>query len=433
MSFCKNFMWGAATAAFQVEGAYAQDGKGPSIWDELSEGKILHGDTGNVAADHYRRWREDIALMREIGINAYRFSVSWARIFPSGDEVNERGLAFYRELVRALKEAGIEPVCTLYHWDLPMWLHERGGWLNEETALKFAEFARTVCEALSEDVRYWITINEPQSFICAGYESGVHAPFESYPLPVLRKISRIVMLAHGMAVREIREWAELKPFIGYAPTASVFVPYDDSEEEIRRARERTFSVERAGSAAWWSDPIVAGVIPDGFEDVLSREDMATICQPLDFYAFNVYTALNYEAEEKRFIKSGMPRTAFGWVIDPKSIYWAAKFFYERYRLPILVTENGMANVDFPMHDKRVRDPQRIEYIRCYLTELKRASEEGIPVVGYFYWSLLDNLEWAMGYDMRFGLIYVDFQTQERTLKDSAYYYRSVIEQNGEDL
>lgn len=434
MQFRKDFLWGAATAALQIEGAWKECGKVPSIWDIAPAGKISHGETCHVACDHYHRVEQDVALMKKLGLRSYRFSVSWPRVISDANgTINAEGLSFYDRLVDLLQSAGIEPICTLYHWDLPLWMYERGGWLNEEVASQFEFYVRTVAAKLSDRVRYWITINEPQCFIGAGYQNGIHAPFHTEPPLIIKKLTRNVMLAHGRAVRAIRASAKKTPLIGFAPTSGVWIPEGKSTEETEKARLRTFSAEHAGGNGWWSDPMVLGKLPAVLQDVISEEDMRTIVQPLDFYAFNLYTAINFEGESCRLNYAGMPRTDFGWVIEPDAMYWACKFFWERYRLPILVSENGMANADFVMEGGKVHDPQRIEYMRRYLKAIARAVEEGVPVLGYQYWSLFDNFEWAEGYSKRFGLIYVDYRTQERILKDSAYFYRDVIASDGKIL
>ena len=433
MSFGKNFLWGAATAAPQIEGAWKEDGKVPSIWDIASPERILRGETCHNACDHYHRMEQDVTLMKELGLRSYRFSVSWPRIITNAEgTVNEKGLAFYDKLVGLLKNVGIEPVCTLYHWDLPLWMYERGGWLNEEVAAQFEKYVRVVVARLSDRVKYWITVNEPQCFIGVGYQSGTHAPFHREPPVLIHKLTRNVMLAHGRAVRAIRETAKLKPLIGFAPTAGVTIPEGTSVQDIELAREKTFTAVHVGGNGWWSDPIVLGKLPEVLRGAISEEDMRTIVQPLDFYAFNLYTAVNFDGKTT-LDYVGMPRTDIGWAIEPVSMYWACKFLWERYRLPIFVTENGMANADFVMSDGKVHDAQRIEYIRMYLRELSRAQEEGIPVLGYQYWSLLDNFEWAEGYGRRFGLIYVDYRTQKRIPKDSAYFYKDVIASGGKNI
>ncbi len=430
MRFPKNFLWGAAAAAYQIEGAYNEDGKVPSIWDSLSAGHVKHGDTGNVACDHYHRYREDIALMKELGLKSYRFSVSWPRVIS--DEkgtVNQKGLQFYVDLVNELTAAGIEPMCTLFHWDLPMWAYAMGGWKNETVADLFADYAEVVVRALSGKVRYWMTINEPQCFVGLGYGYGVHAPFEKNDDETLAKIMRVVMLAHGKAAAAIRAHAKLPPIIGFAMANSPSLPRSEKEEDVRAAYEATFA---SGNMAY-SDGIVLGRFEGLLQPLVSEADKKIICAPLDFYGFNCYTGADfYDLPEGRNprVKEGMPRTAMDWVVSPEALYWLPKFLYERYRLPLLVCENGMANLDWVMADGKVHDPQRIDFLRRYLICLHRAVEENIPVLGYQYWSLLDNFEWAEGYDKRFGLIYVDYGTQERTLKDSAHFYADVIRTNG---
>ena len=439
MGFRENFLWGAASAAAQVEGAYLDDGRSPSIWDDPSVlgDHIAHGETPHIACDHYHRWREDVALMREMGLNSYRFSISWSRVVPQPGQINAVGLAFYRQLAEALREAGIEPIVTLYHWDLPLWAHEAGGWENEKIVGWFGEFVQAVVDALSDRVKWWITFNEMQMFIGRGYINGQMAPFHKTQDPaMIAALTRHVMLAHGRAVKIIRERAKTPPMIGMAPTGPVFTPKSEKEEDIRAAYEATFAVmPGADGACWWMDPILLGRLPEGLKGFISEDDLREICQKLDFYGFNVYQSRNYSEAFGRnsSVYPGMPRTAFAWPITPEVMYWAARFHYERYGLPILVSENGMANTDFVMEDGKVHDPQRTDFLRRYLRSLKKAADEEIPVLGYQYWSILDNFEWCSGYDMHFGLVYVDYLTQKRTVKDSAWVYRDIIQANGNNL
>ncbi len=439
MSFPKNFLWGAATASAQVEGAYDADGKGLTIWDDFSAGYIANGDTAKTSGDHYHRYKEDVALMKKIGLKSYRFSIAWARIFPDDSgKVNEKGVQFYVNLVNELVAAGIEPMCTLYHWDLPMWLYRKGGWKNEAIIDLYVEYVKVMVDALSDKVRYFITFNEPQCFIGLGHSSGCHAPFEKLNDTEIEVMTRNVMLAHGKAVQAIRERAKQPVKIGFAPTCPIFLPQDDTPEAIEHARYRTFeSTDRPTRwdwIDWWSDPIVLGkrAVNTNF---LSDEDLKIICQPLDFYGYNIYFSNTdyYKGEPKKKAPGGTPRTTMNWPMTPESTYWSAKYLSERYHLPLLITENGMANTDFVMLDGKVHDPQRINFIHTYLRSLKKAVEEGIDVIGYQYWSLMDNFEWAEGYKQRFGLVYVNYETFERTLKDSAYFYADVIKTNGENL
>lgn len=440
MSFPKNFLWGAASAAYQVEGAYDEDGKGLGIWDVMSEGHVHHGENGNVACDHYHRYKEDVALMKEMGLKAYRFSISWPRVMPQPGVVNDKGLQFYRDLVAELKVAGIEPMCTLYHWNLPMWQHEKGGWHNEQTSDAFADFVKVMVDALSDQVQYWMTINEPAGFVGNGYFTGIHAPFEKLldkPMPemmgALYGLTRTVLLAHGKAVQVIRKYAKLPPKIGMALNGNILIPENESLEATEAAKVGVFPDQAFfAHINWWADPAILGIVPQTLQPALSAEDLMTIHQPLDFFGYNCYNANNYDeyTGPNPAVYPGMPRTAMDWPITPDALYWAAKFFTERYDLPMLVTENGMANVDFVMSDGEVHDPQRIEYLKGYIAGLQRAADEGLPVVGYMYWSILDNFEWADGYDRRFGLVHVDYRTQKRTRKDSSFWYADVIKNNG---
>ena len=444
MSFPKDFLWGAASAAHQVEGAYNEDGKGLGIWDVLCEGKVKHGENGNVACDHYHRYKEDVAIMKELGLKHYRFSISWPRVMPNGTgEVNEQGLQFYKNLVNELVEAGIEPMVTLYHWNLPMALYEQGGWKNAQSPEWFEEYTKVVVEALSDKVKYWMTFNEFQVFVGLGHIAAMHAPFEQDPTSLL-SITKNVLLAHGKSVKAIRKYAKQEVKIGIAPTGSAFVPKDELPESIEIARKKTFNSEAAMfGTEWWADPIVFGVFPEEYLEKFgltvspfSEEELKEIHQPIDFYGYNVYQSMNYSIDiktRKAIRPVGYPITTMDWPITPEVLYWSTRFLYERYQLPILVTENGMANTDFVMMDGKVHDPQRIDYIHRYLKHLERALEEGIPVLGYTYWSIMDNFEWSEGYDKRFGLIHVNYQTMERTIKDSGYWYAEVIKSNGENL
>lgn len=443
MGFSKDFLWGAASAAYQIEGAYDADGKGLSIWDALSEGHVEHGENGNISCDHYHRFREDIALMKSLGLKAYRFSVSWPRVMPREGEINPAGIEFYKELVHEIIDAGMTPLCTLYHWDLPMWMHEKGGWFADSVSDHFEEYTAAVIDALSDRVSRWMPFNEPTSFIGAGYLIGIHAPFESAEegsdeyYRRLAALSRNVLLAQGKSVRCIRKRAKLAPEAGIATDGDLFTPDTESEADIRAAKEKTFSAEAGVRRLhWWLDPVMKGTAHPLLASALREGDMEIIHQPLDFIGFNCYMSNDFnDGPDGRMLRSrpGMPRTAMGWPVTKNALYWGVKFIHERYGVPVMITENGMANCDFMMDDGCIRDPQRIQYMKWYLEGLKRAADEGCPVLGYMAWSILDNFEWALGFDKRFGLIYVDYSTQERTLKDSALWYARVIRSNGEDL
>lgn len=442
LTFPKEFLWSAASAAHQVEGAYDTDGKGLGIWDALVEGHVKHNETGHIACDHYHRYKEDVALMKEMGLKAYRFSISWPRVMPEKGVVNEKGILFYQNLVNELVEAGIEPMVTLYHWNMPMWVYEEGGWHDERIVEYFAEYVEVVVKALSDKVSKWMTLNEPACFIGNGYVMGDHAPFENNlsDVNVLQefsaKISRQVLLAHGRAVQVIREHAVLPPLVGLALNGTLIEPKDNSNQEKEIAKAKMFSdFGLFGTFSWWADPMVLGRIPEPMVGIVSEEDMKIINQPLDFLGYNCYTTSNFDEWMPNHdpIYPGMPRTAMGWTITPNALYWAMKFFYERYQLPLMVTENGMTNVDFVALDGKVYDQPRIEFLKYYLKSLHQAIEEGVPVIGYSYWSIMDNFEWAEGYEPRFGLIHVDYRTQKRTRKESSYWYESVCRTNAIDL
>ncbi len=441
--FRDDFVWGAATASYQIEGAADADGKGPSVWDMMCRqpGRIWEGHTGDVACDHYHRSTEDIALMRAIGLQAYRFSVAWPRVQPEGfGAVNAAGLDFYDRLVDALLAAGIQPWVTLFHWDYPLALFHRGGWLNPDSPRWFAEYAGVVVDRLSDRVRHWITLNEPQCFIWFGHSTGMHAPGMRYRFDEVVLAGHHALLGHGLATQVIRARAKTPPLVGWAPVGVTYHPASDSAADIEAARRLTFAnTDRSlWSNSWWADPVVLGGYP---EDALrlfgsaaprfSDGDMAVIRQPIDFYGANIYTGCRVAAGvdgEPRIlpVPAGHPQTHFHWNVTPETLYWGARFFHERYGLPLVITENGMSGTDWVSLDGRVHDPQRIDFLTRYLRALGAAVQDGADVRGYFHWSLLDNFEWAEGYKQRFGLVHVDYQTQRRTLKDSALWFRDVI-------
>ncbi len=452
MSFPKNFTWGAAAASYQVEGAPQEDGKGLSVWDTFShtEGKIKNNDHGDIACDHYHRYKEDIARMKEIGLKAYRFSISWSRILPEGTgKVNQAGLSFYSDLVDELLAAGIEPYVTLFHWDLPQALYDRGGWLNRDITDWFADYVRVVVEALSDRVSVWMTLNEPLCHILLGHMIGNHAPGDQLPMRDIFIMLHHIHLAHGKAVKMIRSYAKKPPVVGFVPNPGPGVPLTESEADLEAAREYSLNGSSRGiwSNGWWLDPVLLGKYPeDGLElfqkdfpaDIVKDGDMKLMSQPLDFLGINLYAGTVVCHDDAKGIrevpnKPGYDKTALKWLILPQIMYYMPKFLYERYRLPIIIAENGLTMPDWVSLDGKVHDPGRIDYLQRYLRELRRASEEGVDIRGFFYWSIMDNFEWAEGYNERFGLIHVDYETQKRTLKDSAYWYRNIIKTNGDAL
>lgn len=434
--FPEDFLWGAATASAQIEGGWDEGGRTPSIWDVSPVGKVHKNETCHTACDHYHRWEEDIALMKELGLKSYRFSVSWSRVMPREGEVNEEGLSFYSNLVDALLEAGIEPLITLYHWDLPLWMHEKGGWKTLSIREGFLEYASAVVDRLSDRVSYWITFNEPQCFLMNGYMQGVHAPFQRDYL-CFPRITRNFMLTNAAAVKLIRKRAQKPPKIGLAFAAGAFIPDEETENGIELARHKSF-YKGMGTMnnRWWMDPILLGRPVNAYGVYRSRKrDMKDIQVVLDFIGINNYSAFNYSdwGGDKNVDTTKLPKNSLGWVIDGRSMYWTVRFLYERYGVPVMITENGMSNPDVVNKSGEVCDEVRIGYIEEYLRNLKRAIGEGVPVLGYQHWSLMDNFEWAEGYDPRFGLVHVDFQSGKRTIKKSGYYYASIIESSGSML
>ncbi len=450
MKFPDGFVWGAASSAYQVEGGHDADGKGPSVWDEFCRrpGAIWSGHTGEIACDHYHKYPDDIALMKQIGLQAYRLSISWARVIPEGTgKVNPAGLAFYDRLVDGLLAAGIEPWVTLFHWDYPQALFCRGGWLNRESPDWFAEYIGVVVDRLSDRVSRWMTINEPQIFLGPDHGDSIGAP-SLRPTTSERLITaHHTLMSHGRAVQVIRARAKKKPSIGWAPIGRTKYPATDAKADIDAARSLTLGVVAKDfwNNTWFADPVVFGRYPeDGIKTYgvpmtfVKPGDMETIKQPIDFYGVNIYDGEPVRAgpDGKPLIvphKPGHPQTAVRWFITPEALYWGPRFLYERYKLPIVVTENGMSGTDWVSLDGKVHDAQRIDYTQKYLMALGRAIADGTDVRGYMHWSIMDNFEWQNGYKERFGLIHVDYATQKRTLKDSAHWYSRVIASNGRSL
>jgi len=449
-TFPSTFVWGAAAASYQIEGAAKADGKGPSVWDMFCRqpGKIWQGNTGDVACDHYHRFQEDVRLMKELNLQAYRFSISWPRVLPEGvGAVNEPGLAFYDRLVDLLLTNNIQPWATLFHWDYPHELFRRGGWLHRESSDWFAEYTRVVVDRLSDRVAWWMTQNEPQCYIGLGHLTGEHAPGVKLGFADVLQAAHNSLLAHGKAVQVIRSRAKRKPCVGAALVGVTRIPATESPEDIAAARQATFSVteRNCSNNTWFADPMLLGKYSeDGlklFADALPKihpADMDTICQPLDFYGANIYFGDVVRARsdggwERLPLPVGPALTTMEWPVTPEALYWGPKFFYERYGLPIAITENGMANCDWLSSDGKVHDPQRIDFLSRYLRAYGRAIAEGVPGIAYFVWSILDNFEWAHGYKQRFGLVYVDYQSQRRIIKDSGYWYRDVIASSGQKL
>ena len=450
MGFAKDFVWGAATSSYQIEGTGRDSGKGQNIWDVFTKepGRVYEGHTGDIACDHYHRFREDVAYMKELGLKGYRFSIDWSRVLPEGTgKVNEKGIDFYNALIDELLEQGIEPYITLYHWELPYDIYKRGGWMNPEIVEWFGQYARLVAERFSDRVKYFFTLNEPQCFVGLGFLQGCHAPGVKAPLRDTFEMAHNALKAHGRAVQMLRAYGKQNVQIGYAPTSGMCYPEKETPKDIEAARKALFALpvdlsNWTWNVSWWSDPVILGKYPEEgmkkyekYLPVITDEDMKLISQPIDFYGQNIYNGrcirmgTDGRPEEVRR-PAGFPKTATNWPVTPEALYWGPKFLYERYRKPIYITENGMACHDTVSQDGKVHDPNRIDFLARYLKNLKRAAEE-IDIRGYFQWSLMDNFEWDKGYAERFGIIYVDFETQERIWKDSAYWYRDLIRRNGD--
>lgn len=458
MSFPEDFTWGVASSSYQIEGAARTDGRGMSVWDEFSHRPeaIWHQHNGDVACDHYHRYKEDVALMAELGVKAYRFSLAWPRILPEGTgPINPKGIDFYNRLIDELLKYGIEPWITLFHWDFPLDLFHKGGWLNRESSNWFASYAKVACEAFSDRVSQWITLNEPQCYLGLGHAKSIHAPGIPYPRQFILQGIHHTLLAHGKAVQAMRASSKQDLTIGWSPVGWVTYPSDEESSEVVEAARTSMFATLASSPtwfmnnSWYSDPVILGKYPEqGWEsfgrDVprVQAEDMDIISQPIDFYGVNIYhgAPINLEVTVNRDhqVKTnqrppGFPQTQMGWSVDPKVLYWGPKFLSERYNLPVHITENGIASMDWIHSDGAVHDSPRIDYLNRHLVQLHRAIEDGVDIRGYFQWSIMDNYEWEMGYSKRFGLVYVDYANLERTPKDSFYWYKDVISSNGQSL
>jgi beta-glucosidase len=453
--FPAGFVWGAATSAYQIEGAAREGGRGPSIWDTFvrTPGRVAGGDTGEVAADHYHRYRQDAALMADLGLRAYRFSVAWPRVQPDGrGPVNQAGLDFYRRLADSLLGRGVEPWVTLYHWDLPQVLQDTGGWASREVVDRFAEYAAAVYGALADRVGNWTTLNEPWCAAFLGHAAGIHAPGVQDPATAVRAVHHL-LLAHGQATRAMRA-LDARPRLGINLNLDPVTPASDSAADADAARRIDGVYNRL-----FLDPLFRGRYPDdvledlgglGGLDRVGRADLATVAAPLDLLGVNYYRRWVVAARPERarfggppspwvgagdveFVASDRPRTALDWEIDPSGLDELLRRLHREYpSLPLYVTENGAAFEDVPDARGLVADQARIRFLDGHLRAAHRAIQGGVDLRGYFVWSLLDNFEWAEGYAKRFGIVYVDFATQRRLPKDSALWYRDAIARGGLD-
>ena len=456
MTFPPNFLWGSATSSYQIEGAWQEDGKGQNIWDVFSHtpGNVINGDTGDVAIDHYHRYRDDVALMAQLGLQAYRFSFSWARIMPGGTgSIETRGLDFYNRLIDALLEKNIQPMATLYHWDLPATLQEKGGWMNRDSASWFADYASVVHEAFSDRVGMWATLNEPWVSAFLGHGTGIHAPGVKDPAAAFAA-SHHLLLGHGKAIQAMRAQSsatQLGVVLNLAPV------YLEGEAPDHHPAHTSVALHDAILNDLWTEPILRQCYPDLLTRLgdmvtgnIQDRDLETIAQPLDWMGINYYQDIRFVATDVPASADPMspPRkdlpgtvgvapapavgniTSFGWSTTPDGLRALLVDLDSTYDdlPPIYITENGCA-YDYPVRDGVVNDTLRVTYMREHLTALSQAIAEGVDVRGYMHWSLFDNFEWAEGYRQRFGMVHVDFDTLERLPKASAHYYSRVIESN----
>src|SRR5918998_1374923 len=451
--FPDGFLWGTATASYQIEGAANEDGRGTSIWDTFSHtpGNVYRGDTGDIACDHYHRLEEDLDLMADLGIKAYRFSVAWPRIQPEGSgPANREGLDYYRRLVEGLRERSIEPMLTLYHWDLPQALEDRGGWTVRETSERFAEYAGTMYEALGDSVSFWITLNEPWVSAWLGYGIGVHAPGREGTGDALAATHHL-LLGHGLALEKMRSLGQGDDQVGITLNLSPVRPATEDAADIEAARRVDGNANRL-----YLDPLFRGNYP---EDMLEhyrpesdfafvREgDLERISQPLDFLGVNYYfrntvvdgrrhselaTALRFaDLDAATVLPEGVETTAMGWPVEADGLTELLLRLHREYtRVPTYITENGRAVYDYVDPEGEVDDEERISYLEAHFRAAHEAMRQGVDLRGYLVWSLLDNFEWALGYSKRFGLVFVDYGTGRRIPKASAGWYTEVIENNG---
>ena len=437
-TFPPGFVWGAATSAYQVEGAWQEDGKGESIWDRFAHtpGRIVDGSTGDVACDQLHRYPEDIALIKELGLGAYRFSVSWPRVVPDASgAVNRPGLDYYERLVDALLEAGITPYPTLFHWDLPQWSQDQGGWADRRVIGPFADYADAVVRALGDRIATWIVLNEPQVFVFQGYEDGDHAPGYQDPELAL-KASHVVNLAHAEGIRAVRAAAP-RAKVGSAVNTDITYPATDDPRDAEAAERFHGRVN-----SWFLDPILKGAYPVAFLDQdavlagmdIRPGDMEAMASTLDFIGVNMYSR-GVVAHDPSDLRSGMRRiqgpgrqNSFGWEIWPPAIHRLLCRFDRDYgHRPMLITENGCADGTAPGPDGKVHDESRLDYYRTHIGQVARAIDDGCDIRGYFAWSLVDNFEWAAGYTQRFGITWVDYDGDlARTVKDSGWWLRDLV-------
>ncbi len=434
--FPNDFVWGVAASAYQIEGAWNEDGRGESIWDRFSHtpGKTLNGETGDTACDHYHRYVEDVALMKELGVKAYRFSTSWPRVLPKGKgNVNSAGLDFYKRLVDELLQAGIEPWVCLHHWDLPQAIQDEGGWTNPTTIQYFADYAKLLAQELGDDVKRWIIFNEPRCIAWLGYLTGIHAPGMK-DLQSAVEVSHHLMLAQGKAIQTLKD-SDGSYIVGTVVDINAVHPVSDRQKDEEAAVNHDQFWNR-----WFIDPLFKGEYPLLAEKIglkPTKDEMSLIKQPLDFLGVNYYTRaiMAYDASvsvtQAMGAQKKTPTTEMGWEIYPRGLYEVLMRFRTEYGNPLLyVTENGAAFEDNVTRNDEVQDDDRIAYLQDHIASVYRALKDGVNVKGYFTWTLMDNFEWAEGYSKFFGLVHTDRQSLKRTAKKSFHWYKDTIANNG---
>lgn len=437
--FPQDFKWGTATAAYQIEGAHLEDGRGLSIWDTFSHtpGKVFNGDNGDIACDSYHRYKEDVQLIKELGINTYRFSISWPRIIPDGDgEINVKGLEYYHNFVDELIENGIEPFCTLYHWDLPQALQDIGGWENRRTVDAFVKYSEVMFREFGGKIKFWLTFNEPWCIAFLSNLIGAHAP-GNRDLQTALNVAHGVLVAHGKSVQKFRELG-IEGQIGIAPNTEWAVPYSKSKED-QEVCDRAIAI----FLDWFLDPIYKGEYPQFMVEWFEKQgavvpiqdgDMEIIAQPIDLLGLNYYTmgVLRYNPDgdilHAEVIDMGLNVTDIGWPVESRGLYEVLHYLQKYGNNDIYITENG-ACINDEVENDSVQDHRRISYLKQHIAQIHRAINDGLHIKGYMAWSLLDNFEWAEGYRMRFGLVHVNYRTLVRTPKESFYWYQNVVKNN----
>lgn len=435
------FYWGVGTSSYQIEGAANQGGRGKSIWDTFCErrGNVKNGESGAVSCDFYHRFADDMKLLKDLGVNAFRFSLSWPRILPDGTgRPNPEGIDFYNRVIDTAVRYGIEPFLTLYHWDMPESVQLKGGLLNRDTAGWFGEYAEVAAKAFGDRVRHFITVNEPQCIIGDGLVNGVHAPGARIYGERLTAAIHNLLLCHGRAVSAVRA-VRSDATAGLVNCAVGFYPASDDDATVEAARQATFALYDAlpYSLSLYCDPVYLGAYPQAYTDscpeladIVRPGDMAEIGQDCELFYQNVYSGSPLSLRDGQTFEppaeSGPPANSLGWRVDENGLYWIARFVYERYRKPVIIAENGYCGLDNVCLDGKVHDADRIDYLRRHIGKTLEAKRDGADIRGYLLWTLLDNFEWSYGYTKRFGLVHVNFATQKRTPKDSYYWYRDFL-------